>query len=433
MNISAVVPVKGTSERIPSKNLRLLDGKPLFLHTLEALLNVDCVNSVYLDTEDEDIISLSAYLPNLQILRRPTHLATNSTDGNKLFAFEADNIDCDILIQRLCTSPFVKASSIEQTVKILCENQKVDSVIGVKTEKLYAWLEGEAQYDTSSIPNSVDLPGTTIETMGLYAMRRSDAVKMRRRIGSSPHLLELDSLEALDVNWPDDFELAHLVAAGKREKVRMNYKLLASYLSTPIFSDILDDLLCSSQVIRGLSSPIQNAKFIGRAKTLHLRVIEEGEDFRGIYDALNHYETVVPGDVLVVQNDCYNYAYFGQLNASLAIRRGVVGVVTNGKTRDSQEVASIQLPVFAAGITCQDVRKRAVVQSMNQKIFLQDVCVMPGDLIIADAEGVVVIPQAMEEKILELAAEKVANENAIVRDILNDVMPPAIIEARGAF
>ena len=56
MRVVAFLPAKGNSDRVKNKNLRLLDGKPLFLHTLEKLINFDLFDDVYLDTESDEII-----------------------------------------------------------------------------------------------------------------------------------------------------------------------------------------------------------------------------------------------------------------------------------------------------------------------------------------------------------------------------------------
>ena len=88
MKPAIFVPVKGSSERIPSKNLKLLDGKPLFLHTLEKLSFHHEFFDVFLDTESEEVIKLSSHLESINILRRDPALATNKTDGNKLFMNE---------------------------------------------------------------------------------------------------------------------------------------------------------------------------------------------------------------------------------------------------------------------------------------------------------------------------------------------------------
>ncbi len=61
-------------------------------------------------------------------------------------------------------------------------------------------------------------------------------------------------------------------------------------------------------------------KFLGRANTLKLRDLNEGEDIKGIYSALDSYDSIIPGDIILAQNDTPDYAYFGELNAHLAIR-----------------------------------------------------------------------------------------------------------------
>ena len=87
MKVVAFLPVKGSSNRIPSKNTKLLDGLPLFLHTLEKLIACSFIDEVYLDTEDPGIIELASELP-ISILRRDSNLATNKTDGHTLFMNE---------------------------------------------------------------------------------------------------------------------------------------------------------------------------------------------------------------------------------------------------------------------------------------------------------------------------------------------------------
>jgi len=69
MKVVAFLPAKGSSSRIKCKNLKLLDGKPLFLHTLEKLMECDFIDEVYLDTESNEIINLASET-NCKILKR---------------------------------------------------------------------------------------------------------------------------------------------------------------------------------------------------------------------------------------------------------------------------------------------------------------------------------------------------------------------------
>jgi len=438
MSTAAVfVPVKGSSERIPSKNLQLLDGKPLFLHTLEKLLTISGID-VYLDTESEEVVKVASYLENLRILRRDPILASNSTDGNKLFFNEVANCDHPLICQHLCTSPFIEPETILKAISAIGtqspSGQIYDSSLLVREDKLYIWKENRPTYDIESIPNSKDLPSTVIETMGLYAVSRKAAISTRRRIGNVPALLMASPLEATDVNWPEDFQFAQLIAAGKREKQRQLLQNLALILSSALLSDLLDDLGYNNQIIKGLGQcSVGSAQVLGPAKTLKLRKIDKSDDFRKIYGALNHYETLVPGDVICVENEESDYAYFGELNANMAIRQGVKGVIVGGKTRDGSDVRRTGLPVFSAGYTCQDVRGRAVLDSMNQVIVINGVSISPSDMIFADNEGVVVIPKLLISEVFKQVKNRFKNERGVVSDIASGLTVSDLLRNRGNF
>lgn len=416
MKVVAFLPAKGSSDRIDNKNTRLLDGKPLFLHTLDKLLACAFIDEVYLDTESEELVAMAAER-ECRVLRRDPELASNRTDGNRLFMNEVGHVEADLYIQILCTSPFIDPDTIRRGVDALRDDPRHDSAVLVRKDRLYLWRDGRPTYDIAHIPNSYTLEETVIETMGLYIMRRDAALRLQRRIGDAPLLLEATPLEAVDVNWPEDFALAELIQAGRREKDRRLLSNLRGLLSSAMLSDILDDHGHPNQVIRGLSPNSPDAAMLGRAKTLRLRALREGEDFRGIYQALHSYATVVPNDIIMVENEVGEYAYFGELNANLAIRRGACGVVVGGMTRDSSAVLRTALPVFARGYSCQDVRKRATVDYINRPITIEGVRVAPEDLVFGDREGIVVIPKRVERQVLDAALKVATNEKRILIDI----------------
>lgn len=213
MKVVAFLPAKGTSSRIESKNKKELYGKPLFLHTLEKLVECDFIDEVYLDSEDEEILSYAETV-SCNVIRRDPSLANNNTDGNKLFWNEVKQIDADIYVQILGTSPFIKKETIKKTIEVLSQNKEYDSVVVVNKQKQYTWTDGKPNYDTKHIPNSKDLPDTIIETMGLYVIRKDTVMKNHCRIGEHPFLFECSPLEAIDINYPEDFELAELIASG---------------------------------------------------------------------------------------------------------------------------------------------------------------------------------------------------------------------------
>lgn len=131
MKVVAFLPAKETSERIKNKNVTVLDGKPLFLHTLEKLMECDFIDEVYLDTESDDIYEMAKYTGCIY-LKRAVELASNKTDGHSLFYNEAVKVDADIYVQILGTSPFIKKDTIKRAINVLKETSEFDSVVLVK-------------------------------------------------------------------------------------------------------------------------------------------------------------------------------------------------------------------------------------------------------------------------------------------------------------
>ncbi len=430
MKVIAFIPAKGASSRVKNKNLKLLDGKPLFLYTLEKLMECDSIDEVYLDTESDCILSLASEI-KCNVLKRDPKLATNKTDGNKLFFNEIKSIKADIYIQILGTSPFIENDTIKKGIDIVSKGE-YDSAVLVRKEKFYTWDGKGPNYDIANIPNSYELDDTIIETMGLYIIKREAALLTERRIGNNPYLLEAKPIEAIDVNYSEDFELANLIAAGKREKERKLLDNIKLHLASAMLSDILDEFNING-VLKNFNLNIIEKKIFGKAKTLKLRMLEEGEDFRGIYNALHTYDTIIPNDIIVVENAINEYAYFGELNANLAIRSGASAAIIGGVTRDSAEVKKLGFPVFSKGVSCKDVRKRATMESYNKTICIDGILISPDDLIFGDNDGIVVIPKQYEEMILKRVFEVIKIENNILFDIANGADIDSLINNNGFF
>lgn len=432
MKVAAFLPAKGSSQRVPNKNTMLLDGEPLFLRSLKKLAACPSVDEVWLDTESHDIISLASEV-KCRVMRRDPTLASNKTDGHQLFLNEVVQTDADICVQLLGTSPFIKTETIEKAIEILKTDERYDSVVAVRKEKQYRWECGRPRYDLQHIPNSVDLEDSIIESMGLYVVRRDAALTTKRRIGDNPYLLEIDPLESVDVNWPIDFEMANLIAIGLREQERRLFANLKLALSSPLLSDVMDDLGVTGVLSREFQLNLPDQKILGRAKTLQIDLCSDDEDFRKIYDSLNLYDHVVTNDVVVVANRAPGFAFFGELNANLAIRAGAVGAIVDGITRDWPDTRRMGFPVFAKGHHCKDTRKRGVVTSRNKTIVIDGVSVHKDDLIFADCDGIVVIPKKQETAILQEALRRKGNEAGILLAIAQGIRTDELVKKFGLF
>lgn len=432
MKTAAFLPAKGSSNRIPNKNTMLLDGEPMFLRSLKKLANCKLIDEVYLDTESTEIMELAGEV-RCKLLRRDPALASNKTDGNQLFLNQVRHTDADICVQLLCTSPLIRPETIEKAVEVLRDHPEYDSVVAVRKEKQYRWAGGRPEYDLNHIPNSVDLDDTVIESMGMYVMRREAVLRLERRIGDTPYLLEIDPMEAIDVNWPEDFELAHLIAVGLREQERRLFQNIKLLLSSAILSDILDDMGISGVLSKDFQLNVPGQKIFGRAKTMQIDLCPDDDDFTKIYDSLNLYDHVVSNDVVVVANKIPDYAFFGELNANLAVRAGAIGAIIDGVTRDTRETADMGFPVFAKGNYCKDTRKRGIVTSRNKTVVIDGVSVHKDDLIFGDKDGIVVIPKMHEREVIQRALENLKKERLILIDVAQGVATSELVQRYGMF
>jgi N-acylneuraminate cytidylyltransferase len=212
----AFVHAKGRSERVARKNLRRLGDRPLFCHAIAIARAAARVTRVVIDSEDDEILALGA-AAGAEPLRRPAALATNQATGDDLATWQAANAgDASFVVQVIPTAPFLRPESVDRAIAIL-ERGEVDSVAGVFADVFYAWRDGRPAYYRAdgTIPNSNDLPPLVFETTGLYANRTEAVLRTRRRMNPDRVApLPLSRLEAIDINTPEDFELAEIVWRG---------------------------------------------------------------------------------------------------------------------------------------------------------------------------------------------------------------------------
>lgn len=435
MTIVAFVPAKGSSERIPAKNMAILDGEHLFRRKLRQLLACPAIDEVCLDTDSDAIARAADDLPVARLVRPPA-LATNATDGHALFAWEcAQRPDADIWIQALATAPFVDGDTIGRALARLLADPEADSLVGVTRARHYRWDDGAPSYGRGRVPNGVELPETVIEAMSLYIVRRpADRRLPAQRFGRRPILFALDPAEQIDIDTPDDLAFAETVAAGRRAAEVTRFRAMRSHFSSTVLADIMKERGHRAVLASGLHAGIGESVF-GRARTLELAPLagDGRAGWEGIYDALGSYRFVRPGDVIMVATGCPERAYFGDLNANLAIRAGAVGAVIDGATRDARDVRALGLPVFARARHCDDIKYEGTLRAMNRPVEMGGVTVADDDIVFGDEDGVVVIPAALWPEI-EAEAWQVLEKEARIRHMAARGDPAeAILAACGTF
>jgi len=218
MKIVGIIPVKSVSTRIPDKNFMCLnDGKPLFKRAYSKLSNIKLIDKVYIDTDDPDKVrEFAPEIPSQNILHRPKELSLSSANGHNIMKWAGSQVEGDIIVQHLCTAPFVSSTSIMAAIMHVLGGHDT-CFTGTKVIQ-YAWdSKGNALYDYKKLPNSQELEYTIIETMGLYVVKRSYLEKTGLRTKENSGIVFVSGFEAFDINYPADLEAAKVLKRVKEK------------------------------------------------------------------------------------------------------------------------------------------------------------------------------------------------------------------------
>lgn len=231
--IVGFIPAKGNSSRIKFKNKKRILGVPMFLWAANNLNRVLPKEHIYVDSDDDSILEI-AKKAGFNTIKRPSFLASNDVDGNKLLEWEFSNVkNADILIQHLPPMIFCKKETICKGISKI--RHGFDSVVYVHSEKHYLWGEGKPLYDTNKIPNSVDLEPIDIECMGLYVVSKESFERTKKRINKKYAVLEIDHFEKNDIDYEHDLIQARALASYfKKNKMTQYYEGVEFYLDENI-------------------------------------------------------------------------------------------------------------------------------------------------------------------------------------------------------
>ena len=194
-------------------------------------------------------------------------------------------------------------------------------------------------------------------------------------------------------------------------------ELIRRELYTPVLGDILDGLGLYHQFLPPAIQPLRlEDKLAGRAMPVLIADVYGPQDqpFGRLTEALDQLK---PGEVYVATGGSMNCAAWGELLTATARVRGAAGAVINGYHRDTPKVLEQNWPVFSRGRFAQDASVRSRVIDYRCSVEIEGVRVEPGDLIVGDLDGVLVIPKKCETEVVSLALEKARKEKVVRKAI----------------
>jgi regulator of RNase E activity RraA len=194
------------------------------------------------------------------------------------------------------------------------------------------------------------------------------------------------------------------------------YRKRLESISTTKLSDALDQAGLRGAVI-GIRPLFGMPKVVGRAVTIKITAAGMMKSKRHL--GIDAIAVSSPGDVIAIDNrgDTYNNCW-GEILSCAAQQKGVSGVLIDGAARDVDFCQEIGFPVFARGVVPITARGRIMQEDFNCPIRLGDVQVRPGDILVGDVNGVVVIPEEKVDEVLSAAEAILEKEEQMKADIL---------------
>lgn len=215
----AVIPARGGSKGLPRKNIALVAGDPLIVHTIRAALAAATVDRVVVSTDDAEIAE-TARSAGAEVVLRPARLAGDDspTEDALLHVLEELGADPELIVTLEPTSPLRTPELIDACVHLAREHD-ADTVITVtETRSIYGRLDGETfrpLFDGQARRRQLREP-LYAESSTVYVTRASHLRETRSVVGPQLYALVVPEEQALDINTPHDLAVADALLSARR-------------------------------------------------------------------------------------------------------------------------------------------------------------------------------------------------------------------------
>lgn len=215
MLLTALMPVKRHSERVPGKNMKLFAGIPLYHIMLQTLQSCDCIDKIIINTDSPEVMRDVSDFSKAMIIERPPHLLGNMITMNTLIDHDIEQTSEEHFFQTHCTNPLLKRETIEKAAAMYFSLAgRYDSLYSVNRiqSRVYRSDHSPLNHDRNIMLRTQDLDPVFEENSNFFIFSRTSFRDAgNNRIGRNPLRYEMSRIEAIDIDYPEDFLLAELI------------------------------------------------------------------------------------------------------------------------------------------------------------------------------------------------------------------------------
>lgn len=178
-------------------------------HELDSLKKTGLCDSINVYCSDEAVMP---FIPEgVNFIKRPKELDLPTSNFTQIFTCFMNEQDADIYVYAHATAPFITVETMKQCINAVKSGEFDSAFCAVKLQD-YLWQDGQPlNFDASNLPRTQDLKPIYQETSGVYAFTKEVFEKYKRRIGIKPFIKEVTFKEAVDIDNPEDFDLAEVM------------------------------------------------------------------------------------------------------------------------------------------------------------------------------------------------------------------------------
>ena len=211
--VTAVIPVRAGSKRLPNKNILPFGDSNLLVHKIRQLKQVRNIDSIVVSSDSDEMLAMAKAEGVLTHKREPEYCDEKTKTFNEVVENIAQNLVGDVIMWAPCVCPLTSVESYSNAIEVfekeVLKLHRFDSVVSAKKFKEYLFDEkGPLNWDPSHHVPSQQLPEWKTIINGFYISNRSDMQDWKYLYGRNVYVYVLSKKEAVDIDDAEDFEIA---------------------------------------------------------------------------------------------------------------------------------------------------------------------------------------------------------------------------------